>query len=37
LVEEVERENKSVGRSQGDTLIDPEGEDDADAGADIAD
>ena len=37
LVEEVERENESVGRSQEDTFIDPEGDADDDAGGDIAD
>lgn len=37
LVEEVERENESVGRSQEDTFIDPEGDGDDDAGTDIAD
>ena len=37
LVEEVERENESVGRSQEDTFIDPEGDGDDDAGNDIAD
>lgn len=36
LVEEVERENESIGRSEEDEFIDPEGEDDG-GGAEIAD
>ena len=36
LVEEVERENESVGRSEEDEFIDPEGDDDG-GGAEIAD